>query len=127
MAGYHSTAVVAIFHSVMLRFSMLISISFFVCFVPASNLCMFHLVNSVSCASSYVIDPILFFDLNRVNIFIRVFIKCQSTVHIIFRFCALTISAFIISATIFCLVSNSFLIFVLNNLLFNFCLFFSSG
>ena len=46
---------------------------------------MFHLVNSVSCASSYVINPILFFDLNSVNIFFKVFIKCHSTVHIIIK------------------------------------------
>ena len=100
----------------------------FLCVVPASNPCMFHLVNSFSCASSYVINPIFFFDLNRVNIFFRVFIKCHSTVQIIFRFCALTISAFIVSASIFCLVSNSFLIFMLHNMFFQFfCIFFSSG
>ena len=95
----------------------------FLCVVPASNPCMFHLVNSFSCASSYVINPIFFFDLNRVNIFFRVFIKCHSTVQIIFRFCALTISAFIVSASIFSLVSNSFLIFMLHNMFFNFFVF----
>ena len=41
---FYSAAFLTIFHSVMLRFSVPISISFFVCSVPASNLCMFHLV-----------------------------------------------------------------------------------
>ena len=81
---------------------------------------MFHLVNCISCASSYVVNPILFFDLNRVNIFIRVFIKCHSTVHIIFRFCALTIVAFVISAANFGDVNISLFFFGLNILLFNF-------
>ena len=40
-----------------------------------------------------------------------------------FRFCALTITAFFIRATIFSLVYNSFLIFGLNILLFNFLVF----
>ena len=84
---------------------------------------MFHLVNSVSCASSYVINPILFFNLNHVNIFVGIFIKCHFTVDIIFRFCALTIAAFIISATIFCIVIISFLNFMFFNSLFNFFVF----
>ena len=46
--------------------------------------------------------------------------QCHFTVHIIFRLCALTITAFVISATIFSHVNNSFLIFRLNILLFIF-------
>ena len=51
----------AIFHSVMLQFSVPISISFFVGPVPASNLCAFHLVHCICSASLYVIDPVFFF------------------------------------------------------------------
>ena len=43
-SGFHSAAFLTIFHSVMLQFSVPISISFFACSVPASNLCTFHLV-----------------------------------------------------------------------------------
>ena len=69
---------------------------------------MIHPVDSVSCASSYVVEPVFFFNLSRVDVFFRVFVECHSAVHIIFRFGALTIAAFIISATIFGLVIDEF-------------------
>ena len=38
---------------------------------------MIHPVDSVSCASSYVVEPVFFFNLSRVNVFFRVFIECR--------------------------------------------------
>ena len=113
----------------MLQFSVLISISFFVCPVPATNLCTFHLVQCVSCASLYVFDPVFFFfNLNCIYFFIRVFFKCHFAVHIIFRLRALTIVAFVISATTFGDVNIFLFFFGLNIFLFNFFVFsFLSG
>ena len=88
----------AVFHSVMLRFSVPISISFFVCPVPASNLCAFHLVQCVYSASLHVFDPVSLFNRNCIYFLIRVFFKCHFTVHVILSPCALTITAFVISA-----------------------------
>ena len=34
---------------------------------------MIHPVDSVSCASSYVVEPVFFFNLSRVDVFFRVF------------------------------------------------------
>ena len=47
----------------------------------------------------------------------------QSAVHIIFRFAALIIATFVISATIFCFVVISFFNCMFDNLLFNFFVF----
>ena len=77
---------------------------------------MIHPVDSVSCASSYVVEPVFFFNLSRVNVFFRVFIECHSAVHIIFRFGALVFAAFVISATVFSFV----IIFFFNRVLDDF-------
>ena len=104
----------------------------------------FHFIFCVSCSSyeplhvpscpmrqlcfSYVFDPVFFFNLNCIHFFIRVFFKCHFTIHVIFRLCALTIVAFVISATNFGDVNISLFFFGLNILLFNFfCIFFLSG
>ena len=94
-----------------------------VCFVPASNLCVFHLVDCVSCASSYIVEPVFFFNLSRVDVFFWVFIEWCSAVHVIFRFGALVIAAFVINATVFSFVVISFFNRVLDNLFFNFFVF----
>ena len=60
---------------------------------------------------------------NCIHFLIRVFFKCHFTVHIIFRLCALTIVASIISATNFGVVNNTFFFFGLNILLFHFFVF----
>ena len=96
---------------------------FFVCPVPATNLCTFHLVQCVNSASLYVFGPVFLFNLNCIHFLIRVFFKCHFTVHIIFRLCALTIVAFVISATYFGDVNISLFFCGLNILLFNFFVF----
>ena len=88
---------------------------------------MIHLVDCVGCASSYLVKPVFFFNLSRVDVFFRVFIECYSTVHIIFRFGALVVAAFVISATVFSFVVISFFNRVFDNFFFQFfCIFFSS-
>ena len=61
-SGFHSAA-----HSVMWRFSVPVSISFFVSLVPASNLCAFHLFHGFICASFYVFNPVFFFNQCGIN------------------------------------------------------------
>ena len=65
----------AIFHSVMLRFSVTISISFFVSPVPASNLCAFHLFHGILSASFYVFNPIFFFNQCGINLIVGIVFK----------------------------------------------------
>ena len=64
-----------IFHSVMLRFPMPITISFLVGPVPASNLCVCHLLHCIFSASLYEINPIFIFNHNCVNLIVGIVFK----------------------------------------------------
>ena len=57
------------------RFSVPISISFFVSLVPASNLCVCHLFQSIFSASLYVFNPVFFFNQCDINLFVGIVFK----------------------------------------------------
>ena len=79
----------------------------------------FHLVQCINSASLYVIDPVFFFNRSCIHILIWIVFKGHFTVHIIMSLCALTISAFIISAAHVGDVNFPILIFGLNVLFLN--------
>ena len=119
-SGLHSAAFFShLFHSVNSQFSVPISISFFVGPVPASDLCIFHLVQCIYNASLYVINPFFLFNRSCIHFLIRIVFKCHLTVHVILSFCALTVSTFVIGATHFGDVNFSILFFGLYILFLN--------
>ena len=66
----------------MLLFSAPVSISFFVSLVPASNLRISHLFYGIVCDSFYLFDPIFFFNLCSVDLFVIVVLERHVAVHL---------------------------------------------
>ena len=75
-SGFHSAAFFShLSHGEVAILSANFHFIFFVGPVPATNLCTFHLVQSVSSASLYVFDPVFFFNQCGINLIVGIVFK----------------------------------------------------